>query len=79
MDLLDDWIKSKGLPEAEWAPDGNSVTIDGDVYSIDQFGKENERLAKLIKTRVLVHVFLVCIKSYCHNFRVPYLVLKTRQ
>ena len=39
MDLLDDWIKSKGLPEAEWAPDGRSVTIDGDVYSIDQFGE----------------------------------------
>ena len=39
IDLLDDWIKSKGLPEAEWAPDGKSVTIDGDVYSIDQFGK----------------------------------------
>ena len=39
MDLLDDWIKSKGLPEAEWAPDGKTVTIDGDVYTIDQFGK----------------------------------------
>jgi hypothetical protein len=39
MDLLDDWIKSRGLPEAEWSPDGRVVTIDGDVYSIEQFGK----------------------------------------
>ena len=41
MDILDDWIRSKGLPDAEWAKGGRSVTIDGDVYTIDQFGKAN--------------------------------------
>ena len=39
LDILEDWIKAKGLPEPEWAPDGRSVTIDGESYSIDQFGK----------------------------------------
>ena len=53
MDLLDDWIKSRGLPEAEWSPDGRAVTIDGDVYSIDQFGECSRSL----------NFFLYCKRS----------------
>ena len=39
MDILDDWIKAKGLPAAQWAPDGNSVTIDSQEYTLTHFGK----------------------------------------
>lgn len=39
MDLLDDWVKGKGLPDPEWAPDGKSVIVDEETYTLDQFGK----------------------------------------
>ena len=38
IDILDDWIKAKGLPPAQWAPDGKSVTIGSEEYTLNHFG-----------------------------------------
>ena len=37
--LLDEWVKSKNYPDPEWAPDKKSVNIDGEIYTLAQFGK----------------------------------------
>ena len=39
VEILDDWIKAKGLPPAEWATDGKSVTIGDRQYTLSHFGK----------------------------------------
>lgn len=41
VNILNDWIKIRGLPDAEWASDRKSVTIGGDTYTLDDFGKIN--------------------------------------
>ena len=50
-DILDDWIKAKGLPPAEW--DGTtSVTIDK-TYKLDDFGKT--QLYKIVDCGIAMH------------------------
>ncbi len=39
-DILNDWIKSKNFPEAQWTTtDGRSVVVDGNSYDLKQNGK----------------------------------------
>ena len=38
VEILDDWIKAKGLAPAQWASDGKSVTIGDQEYSLSHFG-----------------------------------------
>ena len=39
VEILDEWIKAKGLPPAEWAKGGKSVTIGDQEYTLSHFGK----------------------------------------
>ena len=39
VQILDEWVKSKNFPQAEWGADRRSVTIDGETYTLEQFGK----------------------------------------
>ena len=39
VEILDDWIKSKNYPPAEWEKDKKSVVVDGQTYTLEQFGK----------------------------------------
>ena len=39
VDILNDWIKRSSFPEAEWAPDGSCVTINGHKHSLKESGK----------------------------------------
>ena len=39
-DILNDWIKSKNFPEAQWSVDGDSVIIDGYKHSLEQSGEQ---------------------------------------
>ena len=39
VDILNDWIKRNSFPEAEWAPDGSCVTINGHKHSLKESGK----------------------------------------
>ena len=38
VDILNEWLKVKSYPDAEWAPDRKSVTINGHEYTLDHFG-----------------------------------------
>ena len=40
-DILDDWLKAKKLPSAQWDLESKpiSVTIGGKTFDLDQFGK----------------------------------------
>jgi hypothetical protein len=39
VEILDDWIKAKDLPPAEWAADGKAVTIGDQEYTLSHFGE----------------------------------------
>ena len=41
VEILNDWVRAKDFPEAEWTSDlkSASVTIDGKTYTLDQFGE----------------------------------------
>ena len=39
VEILDDWIKSKNYPPAEWEKDKKSVVVDGQMHTLKQFGK----------------------------------------
>ena len=41
MQILNDWIKSKSFPPAEWEDDKESVVIDGETYTLKAFGELN--------------------------------------
>ena len=44
-DILDDWIKAKGLSPAQWAPDGKTVTIGSEEYTLSHLGNCIEHIS----------------------------------
>jgi hypothetical protein len=38
VQILDDWVKSNNFPPPEWSPDKTKVVIDGEKYTLAQFG-----------------------------------------
>ena len=50
VEILDEWIKAKGLPPAEWAKDGKSVIIGDQEYTLSHFGKHCNYNDVIIRT-----------------------------
>ena len=39
MQLLEDFCRFRHFADPEWSPDKTQVTIDGNTYTLDQFGE----------------------------------------
>ncbi len=66
VQILDEWVKSKNYPMAEWGSDRRSVTIDGEQYTLDQFGESHgtcpyNQLKSTLSAHVVVIVVVVVV------------------